>query len=298
MIPRKHLQILSLFLLVFLVSCQNNSKQQNESQLNSPKVPLPEAVDAPAETTSPEAVDAPAETISPEAVDAPAETISPEAVDAPAETISPEATSNENQLNNNIFVRAEKIKFQCGIKQNFLTLEISSECPVDEDKDGRPDREYSTVEFSNPEKQEIYVTYPDYMDNNVYNTAIIKTNEKIKFEIDNKSFNSTTQSFPYTLGLGRVHIPASDTFSENLLSCQKEISGTEKKKFGVVYSLKCEQNQTLLNIHNAAAGKRAVVVKYSKDGVEWIRSIRDPYHLALSLPNTDSYQIDILIPEP
>lgn len=257
--------LISASLLILLVACQNQTKPVEKAETNQENI-----TESPSETPSPEM---------------PSPETSPSPVTPPKDT----------------FEKSQSISIKCGTEQEFQGLQILAECPTDKDKDDRPDKESSNVTFSNPFEQVIYLTFPTDAD---ALTALIQPKSSIVRQIDNNKFDSQTQSFQeIKVGLGKIKVSAlpENTFSESL-SCEKQVQGNQKTQYGVLYELECSPDTVVFTFQNSAKTPRAINLTYTdKDGIEWIQSLSnvragtEPLHLLL--PKSESYKLDLFIPE-
>ena len=260
--------LISASLLILLVACQNQTKPDEKAETNQENI-----TENASETPSPEE---------------PSPEISPSPVTPPKDT----------------FEEFQSISIKCGTEQEFQGLQILAECPTDTDKDDRPDKESSNVTFSNPFEQVIYLTFPN--DNNALYpltlTAVIQPKSSIVRQIDNNKFGSQTQSFQeIKVGFGKIKVSAlpENTFSESL-SCEKQVQGNKKTQYGVLYELVCSPNKVVLTLQNSAKTPRTINLTYTdKDGIEWIQSLSNfgSGYGELSLPKSESYKLDLFIPE-
>lgn len=266
--------LISALLLILLVACQDTTKPVEKAETNQENI-----TENASETPS---------SVEPSPVEPSPET-SPSLVTPPKDT----------------FEESQSISIKCGTEQEFQGLQILAECPTDTDKDDRPDKESSNVTFSNPFEQVIYLTFPTANNNDGYNddlTALIQPKSSIVLPVDNNKFDYQTQSFQeIKVGLGKIKVSAlpENTFSENL-SCEKEVQGSEKRQYGVLYKLECSPNTVVFAFTNSAETPRVINLTYTdKNGVEWINvpSVNKYGSRRLSLPKSESYKLDIFIPE-
>ncbi len=282
MFAKKLSCLLFLSVLILLSSCQNETEEITQPPESSP------------------------------------ETLAESPQETPEETPSSEPTVEEEPIQE-VFTEAQQISISCGTDQEFQTLQIMAECPVDEDRDDRFDSEVSSIEFSNPsEKQEVYLTFPTNLSNlsslvgldskqPPYETLTIKPQSKTVIEVNNKTFNPQTNSFSLQVGLGKVEIPvndlAQDVFTDTL-NCQTNV-GEKVIKFGLEYQLSCNKNPessepSYLFLKNIAAAPRAIKLTSSEDNVDKTLSVLSLYSMGegkLPILNDQEYILEIFIPQ-
>ena len=195
-----------------------------------------------------------------------------------------------------------EIEIPCGKKSNLSSLQIFAQCPVDADKDDIPDQSYSKMVFTNLSDQDSYITIGENLSRgiNKFITFLIKAKKSASLPISNEAFNSETQRYRYpAIKLGKLNIPATDTFSDEL-SCD-DIQEGGRKKFGVTYQLVCNKEINLLKLEpSGQKNARIIVVKYrNKQGADITESITGiDYPFDWILAESNKYQIQILIPDP
>lgn len=202
-----------------------------------------------------------------------------------------------------VFTEFQTISFECGTPQDFDGLTLSADCPLDADKDDRPDKPSSDVTFSNPSDKVVYLSFPEGITGSVdtIKTATILPQGSITREVNNSQFEIESRKFKnLQVGLGKVQVSTlpDDVFSTEL-SCNSQVEGASKKQFGVTYKLSCDKEKAL-QFSNEAAGKRVANVTYTDTlGTKWIQSIIliDQQSTYVLLPDATTYQLEILIPQ-
>jgi|GEM_PF-7000938 len=294
--------------LVFLVSsCQGNPIEGFFKQ-------------PPSVTPSPEAAVTPSVTPSPQAAVTPLASPSPEAVVTPLASPSPDTVADSDPPDEIFSGELQNVVFKCGEPVYFKSLKLFGECPVDEEKDGRPHGDNFKFQISNPSQKDVYLT--DGGDNNrntcvrcyysLYRTIIMKPEQSLKGILSQNDIDWSNKTFHLLLGTGKVDISAlnyggrkfeisadpTDTFSQPL-SCEQRVGQTnDMKKFGVHYQLNCNPQRTTINILNDAVETRSVSIKYNSEGIDGISTL--PYmspgnNQVISLPINGKYEITIMI---
>ncbi|WP_239729463.1 hypothetical protein [Nodularia sphaerocarpa] len=276
-----------MIFVLFLTSCSKNPTFSN-TEVNSPQPPLPINSDSTNSET----------------------TANSSKISA---TPSPTLIDPDQQVADKL----TEIKLRCGETYNFDNFEISSECPPDNDKDGRPDQQIVTFSFLNKSPQHSYLTfggnvslyfenYPKFQNYTYthssprplfYSTAKVNSNEAIK--IDQSTNNFSDESI-FLVGIGKVKINSSES---KLLSLKCPNNIVQDRAYGVVFELTCFKNSGRLLFTNHATEARGVKVEYIQRGTSWVysRPYLSPsttyYILGISLPhksqNSNDYQAEI-----
>jgi hypothetical protein len=244
--------------------------------------------------------------------------------DSNADTPEPSDTNSVTDPEQQFYSESTEIALTCGENYNFENFEINSQCPLDEDKDGRPDTDIVTFSFVNKSPQHSYLTFegtvneffresildPKFQNLTYiyssasplfYSTAKLNPNQVIKID---RLLNSANNKFIFRLGVGKVQISSSES---KIISLKCPEFGIDSDRvYGVRYNLSCSGNRAKLTFDNDATQARGVMVEHVQKGVSWIYS--QPYYqprafgglslllLRQSPKGAENYQAQIFYP--
>lgn len=244
--------------------------------------------------------------------------------DSNADTPEPSDTNSVTDPEQQFYSESKEIALTCGENSNFENFEINSQCPLDKDKDGRPDTDIVTFSFVNKSPQYSYLTFEgtvneffreSILDPKIqnltyiyssanplfYSTAKLNSNQVIKID---RLLNNANNKFIFKLGVGKVQISSRESKIISL-KCP-EFGIVSDRVYGVKYDLSCSGNRASLHFDNNATQPRGVMVEHVQKGVSWVYS--QPYFQPVSFgglslyllrqspKGAENYQAQILYP--
>lgn len=253
-----------IIIVCFLTAC-NNNKSGKSLQVSSPKV-------SPSDSSS----------------------LNSETTNSSSQNTNPSTSSDTSPIvdpEQQFTYGSTEIKLRCGETYNFENFEINSQCPLDEDKDGRPDKSVVTFSFINKSTQYSYLTFqgtvsllfkshpsqPNYKNfhysnairrSGFYSTAKINPNQVLKID---RTLRTVNDKFAFNLGIGKVKIDSSESKIVTL-KCPDYGVVRGDKVYGVIFKLYCSSRHATLHFNNYATQARGVVIKQVQRGISWVYS--------------------------
>jgi hypothetical protein len=223
-----------------------------------------------------------------------------------------------------------RVNVTCNAKTVFEKVKISAKCSKDDDKDGYPDSDASTIELENTTRKPLAVTFGSKLErystglgiasqgtrvlnnhvskpsiNAILTTVEIQPGEVFTLDDDASSLDKT---FIFDLSTEEVAYKASESDSFTV-SCASDGDTAEKSIFGVHLYMTCATKS--LNIHNRAKGEvgsdtvgyRGIRIKpnYPNLNITYIQPHLSPFEGSESILLFDNmgqnYEIEVSIPE-